>query len=114
MIGGFLYASLKNVRHAKLPRDLAETARLALITLRRRARNYFQFSDASQAGQNLLLNPICEIGAIRIGAQVLEWQHCNAFLWRRRQNPGEFTSEDPHGKSSKEKAGGTCRYQFWI
>ena len=40
LIGRFLDAALKNVRHAKLPRDLGEIAWLALIPLRRSARNY--------------------------------------------------------------------------
>ena len=41
LIGRFLHATLKNVRYAKLLRDLGEIARFALIPLRGSARNYF-------------------------------------------------------------------------
>ena len=45
LVGRFLHAALKNVRYAKLLRDLGEIARFALILLRGRARNYFQICD---------------------------------------------------------------------
>ena len=45
LIARFLHATLKNVRYAKLLRDLDEIARFALILLRGRARNYFQVRD---------------------------------------------------------------------
>jgi hypothetical protein len=41
LIGHFLDATLKNVRYAKLLRDLAEIGRFALILLRGSARDYF-------------------------------------------------------------------------
>jgi hypothetical protein len=41
LIGCFLHATLKNVRYAKLLRDLGEIPRFALILLRGRARNHF-------------------------------------------------------------------------
>ena len=41
LITRFLHATLKNVRHTKLLRDLGEIARFALIALRGRARNDF-------------------------------------------------------------------------
>ena len=41
LIGRFLHATLKNVRYAKLLRDLAQIPRFALILLRGSARNYF-------------------------------------------------------------------------
>ena len=37
----FLHATLNNVRHAKLLRDLAESGRFALILLHGSARDYF-------------------------------------------------------------------------
>ena len=41
LIGCLLHATFKNVRYAKLLRDLREIARSILILLRRTARNYF-------------------------------------------------------------------------
>ena len=41
LVGRFLHATLKNVRYAKLLRDFREIARLAVISLRGSARNYF-------------------------------------------------------------------------
>ena len=66
LIGRFLHATFKNVRYAKLLRDLSEIARFALIALRGSARNYFQVCDLSQPRQDLLLDPFGEIGVIWI------------------------------------------------
>ena len=41
LIGHFLHATFKDVRDAKLLRDLAEIGRFALILLRGSARDYF-------------------------------------------------------------------------
>src|SRR5215467_10882774 len=49
LIRSFLDATLKDVRHAKLLRDLGEISRLALIPLCRRARDHLQIRDFSQA-----------------------------------------------------------------
>src|SRR5262252_1255756 len=53
LIRGFLHATLKNICHTKLLRDLAEIVRFALVTLSRSARDYFQACDPSQSRQNL-------------------------------------------------------------
>ena len=79
LVGRFLHATLKNVRYAKLLRDLGKIARFALIALRGSARNYFQIRDAGQSRQDLLLDTISEVGVIRIGTEVFEMgvQRCS-------------------------------------
>src|SRR5206468_2717411 len=64
VVGRFLHAAFKNVRYAKLLSDLAQIPRFALILLRGSARNDFQVCDARQPRQDLLLNPVAEIGVI--------------------------------------------------
>jgi len=75
LIGRFLHATLKNVRHPKLLRDLAEIPGFALIAQRGTARNHFQIRDASQPCQDLLLNAVREIRVIWIRAQIFEWHN---------------------------------------
>src|SRR4029434_9596300 len=60
-VASFLNATLKNVRHIKLLRDLREIARVTLIPLRRSARNYFQVRDLCQTREDFLLNAIRKI-----------------------------------------------------
>src|SRR5215475_3815291 len=79
-VASFLNATLKNVCHTKLLRDLREIARFALIPLRRSARNYFQVRDLCQAREDFLLNTIRKIGVIWVAAEVLERKHGNAFF----------------------------------
>ena len=64
----FLHATFKNVCYAKLPCDLGEIARFAVVSLRGRARNYFQVCDLCQSRQDLLLDAFSEIGVVRIFA----------------------------------------------
>ncbi|MFZ3375601.1 MAG: hypothetical protein WA183_08610, partial [Chthoniobacterales bacterium] len=85
LIGCFLDATLKDVRYAKLLRDLSKIARFALILLRRSARNHFQIRDLSQARQNFVLHPFGKIGVVRIVAQVFQRKDGNRFFWQRRQ-----------------------------
>src|SRR5215831_2957966 len=75
LIRRFLDATLKNVRHAELLRDLGEVTRLALVPLRRRARNNSQIRDLSEARQNLLLNTVAKEGVLSVITQILEWQY---------------------------------------
>jgi hypothetical protein len=74
LIACFLDATLKDVRYAKLLRDLSKIARFTLILLRRSARNYFQIRDFSQTRQDFLLDAVSEISVLWIAAQILKRQ----------------------------------------
>src|SRR5215470_4792774 len=74
LIACLLDATLKDVRYAKLLRDLGKIARLALILLRGSARNHFQIRDFSQTRQDFLLDAISEISVLWIAAQILKGQ----------------------------------------
>src|SRR5206468_4002590 len=82
LIRRFLDATLKNVRYSKLPRDVAEIARLALILLGGNGRNDFQVCNASQPRQNFLLNAVREIGVIWIAAQIFKRQNGDSVCYR--------------------------------
>ena len=82
LVGRFLHTTLKNVGYAKLLRDLGKIARFVLIALRGSARNHFQIRDASQPGQDLLLDTISEVSVIRIGTEVLKGKHSDALFGR--------------------------------
>ncbi len=82
LIGRFLHATLNNIRYAKLLGDLAQIPRFALVVLRGSARNYFQVCDASQPGQDLLLDAVREIGVIWIGTEIFKRQHCDSACYR--------------------------------
>src|SRR5262245_54948649 len=79
-VASLLNATLKNVRYAKLLRDLGEIARLALIPLRRSTRDHFQIRDPSQPRQDFLLDALCKISVGFVLAQVCKRQYRDAFL----------------------------------
>jgi hypothetical protein len=79
LVARFFHATLKNVRYAKLLRDLAEIARFALTVLYGSARNYFQICDPSQLCQDLISNAIGELGVIPIGTEAFKWKYGNAL-----------------------------------
>src|SRR4029077_14697229 len=81
LIGRFLHATFKNVLYAKLLGDLTKILGLALILLCGSARNYFQTRDASQPRQDLLVDTVCKIGAIRIVAEIFKWKHCDSVCY---------------------------------
>src|SRR4029453_17850575 len=66
-----------------LLRDLGEIARLALILLRRSARNYFQICDLSQPRQDFRLDAIGKIRVIWIAAEIFERQNRDTLLRRQ-------------------------------
>src|SRR5215468_5801829 len=80
LIRRLLNAALKNVRYAKLLRDLGEVGRLALIPLRGSTRDHFQIRDLSQPRQDFLLYAIREIGIGFVFTKVFKRQHRDAFL----------------------------------
>src|SRR5262249_5382773 len=83
-VASLLHATLENVRYAKLLRDLGKIGWLALIALRRSARDHFQIRDLSQPRQDLLLDTVCKISICFVFTQVFKRKHCDAFFWRRR------------------------------
>src|SRR4030095_6532102 len=82
LVARSLHATLKNIRYAKLLRDLGKIASFALIQLRGSARNYFQIRNASQSCQDLLVATICEVSVSRIGTEVLKREHSDALFGR--------------------------------
>jgi hypothetical protein len=97
LIARFLHATLNNVRYSKLLGDLGEIARF-LIVPRGSAGNYFQVRDASQSGQDLLLDAVGEISVIWVGTEIFKRQNCDSVCYRM---PDQFTSPNipPNGRS---------------
>src|SRR4030095_14996232 len=78
-VASFLNATLKNVCHTKLLRDLGEVARFALLLLRRSARNDFQVRDLRESREDFLLNTIRKISVGFVLAKVCKGQHRDRF-----------------------------------
>jgi hypothetical protein len=77
-VPGAPYAALEHVRHAQADGDGAQVADLALESKCRRARHDTEAAQRSKSDDDLLGNPVHEMDMVRIGAQVLEWEHRNA------------------------------------
>jgi hypothetical protein len=80
LTGRLLHTTLNYVRYPKLFCDLRKIARLAVIALRRTARNYFYVLYTCQSCQDFLLDAFSEIGVVRIVAEVLKRQYRDT-LW---------------------------------
>ena len=68
----FLNAAFKNVRYAKLLRDLPEVPVFALVRLRGGARDDFQRADFRKPGQNFVLDSHGQIGIGLVFAQIFK------------------------------------------
>src|SRR4029077_10951730 len=79
-VASFLNATFKNVRYAKLLRDLREIARRTLEALCGSTRDHLQIADFRQSHQNLLLNALGKICVIGIAAKILKRQDGDALL----------------------------------
>src|ERR1051325_11981024 len=79
-----LHASFYDVLNTELLCDLTQVSARALVILGRSARNYLQIADLGKPGEDFLLYPIGEVCVLRVGAEILKWQHGEA-IWA----PGE-------------------------
>ncbi len=82
LISRFLNGAFQDMGDSELLRDFSEISRCTLVPLRRSARDDFQVGDLREPHKNFLLNTVGEIGVVRIGAQILEWQYGDTFLRR--------------------------------
>src|SRR5881398_2457623 len=71
-VTALLHAAFQNVGNAKLLGDLPQILRRALIVLGRSARDDLQIGDLGQSGQNLVLDPIGEVGVRSIVTEVFK------------------------------------------
>jgi hypothetical protein len=71
-VTALLHAAFQNVGNAKLLGDLPQILRRALIVLGRSARDDLQIGDLGESGQNLVLDPIGEVGVRSIVTEVFK------------------------------------------
>ena len=78
-IGNFLHTAFEQVGDPKLLPDFTQIVGRTLVFLRRTTRNNLKRRDLGEARQNLVLNSFREVGIGFIVAQIIEWEHSNAF-----------------------------------
>src|SRR5207253_6445522 len=77
--------------------------------------NHLEVGDPGQGGKNFILHTIGEKEVIRIPAQILKWQHRNAFLrWRRFWRSNELLPQQQNDGKPKQNTRGGCTRQNWI
>ena len=79
-VAGHLHRALQDAGNTELLRDRLQVLRLALVLRGRRARNDLKSTNRCQLRQNLILNALGKISARLVFTQVVEGQHCDAFL----------------------------------
>src|SRR5947207_12521101 len=82
--GALLHASFLDVSQVKLLCNFGKIARLTLILLRGRARDYFEISNLRQTSENFVLYAVGKVGIRFFLAQVFKGKHRDAFLRNRR------------------------------
>src|SRR5947199_10232994 len=88
LAAGALHASFKQVRDAKLLRDLAQITRCRVFVLRYTGTtDHFQVRDLGEIGQDFVLNAFSEISVVRVAAQIIERQNGDGFI-SARVGPG--------------------------
>ena len=84
MLAGTLDAAFEQMRDSELPADFVGVTRAArLVKIRRSAADYFEVSDFRQIRQNLLLDAGREVGVLRLGAKIFEWENGDALRVKR-------------------------------
>jgi hypothetical protein len=81
LIGHLLDTTFKNVGNSKLLPDFGQIARLALVLLRRGARDDFQVSDFREPRQDFLLDSVGEVSVSFFFTEILKRQNGNRFFW---------------------------------
>src|SRR5438552_18075073 len=81
-VPGPLHAAFQHSGHTELASHCLQVFWRAFIFRCRLSRDNLQVADASQLGQNLILNAVGEIGIVWVTAQIVEWENRDAFLQR--------------------------------
>src|SRR5436190_5582131 len=81
-VSSLLHAAFEHIRHAKFAGHCLQVFWLAFVFGRRFSRDNLQVADASELGQDLILNAVGEIGIVWVTAQIVEWENRYAFLQR--------------------------------
>src|SRR5713101_7430906 len=75
-----LHTAFKHCGHAEFIRDCLQVSWRAFVFGCRFSRDDLQVADASEFGQDLILNAVGEVGVVRVTAQIVEWENRDAFL----------------------------------
>ena len=84
--------------------DFANIVRLSAIGQDRGPRDHLQIADLGEVGQDVILNPIGEIGIRGVGAEIREGQNRDRFF----QLPGSGAGKDeiPHQRRNDQTSDG--------
>src|SRR6266480_7794670 len=87
-----LHTAFEHTGHAELAGHCLQVFWRAFVFGCRFSRDNLQVANASEFGQDLILNTLGEVGVRFLFAQVLEWENSDAFLQKWR-NIGMKASE---------------------
>src|SRR6266487_6113295 len=77
-----LHAAFEHTGHAELAGHCLQVFRRAFIFGCRFSRDNLQVANASEFGQDLILNAVGEVSIVWVTAQIVEWENRDAFLQR--------------------------------
>src|SRR5438876_11463953 len=78
-VSGPLHAAFQHSAYAEFVRDCLQVFRRAFVSGCRFSRDNLQVADASEFGQDLILNTVGEVGVVWVTAQIVEWENRDAF-----------------------------------
>ena len=104
------HAALENVRHAKLPPDVAHVLSCGVTKRHHRGTtDDSELFNLCQTRQDIVLNAVCEKCVLFLRTEILERQYRDTFFLRQRgcwRLPG--IKPDAQTRGSDEKDGGGC------
>src|SRR6516162_8155301 len=83
-IAGLLDTAFEYMAHAQLARDLRQILRRTAVARSGSTRDYAKPADPRQRGDDFVLNTLCKKCVVFFRTEILERQHCYAFLLGER------------------------------
>src|SRR5512132_2616767 len=79
-VSSLLHAAFEYSGHAEFASHCLQVFWRAFVFGWRFSRDNLQVADASELGQDLILNAVGEVSIVRVTAQIVEWEDRDAFL----------------------------------
>src|SRR5215813_9135582 len=110
-IASLLDTAFEYMAHAQLARYLRQIFRRTAVARSGSTRDYAKPADPRQRGDDFVLNTLCKKRVVFFRTEILERQHCYAFLLRKRSRcllPG-IQPYAPSGGSEQNEGSRECQ-----
>src|SRR5213592_1860651 len=79
-VSSLLHTAFEHTGHAELASHRLQVFRCTFVFGCRFSRDNLQVADASELGQDLILNAVGKVSVVWVTAQIVEWENRDAFL----------------------------------